>query len=267
MHGTVCIGDAVHLDAPLNRGLRGWWMVLPGQQRGSFFRDLCLRNHGPLTGGATWSGAGGRAGGYGAVFFDGTDDIVDTGYAPGATINSGFTIALWLFQRNRTGEQVHAGFEDAGQNGFGGIEVEISSLNAATPRAMWDTGSNLISLTDYALTTWSHVAVTKTGTTFAAYVNGKLQGSLTISDIATTNTQTFQMGGADTARRFAGCADSARVYNRALPAGEICELYREERLGCPTTLNWTRSRVASEQAAAGSTLSRRYYDLMLGGMA
>jgi hypothetical protein len=79
------------------------------------------------------------------------------------------------------------------------------------------------------LNTWIHLAATYDGSTIKLYVNGLLENSLPASITITSNTLPLGLGAQVAAtgaasRGFHGAMDDARLYNRALSAGEIAEL-------------------------------------------
>ena len=80
--------------------------------------------------------------------------------------------------------------------------------------------------TSMSLNTWHHIALTWDGTTMKLYLDGAqdYSGSQTITP--TPASSTFLVGKAgDWYRIFNGKIDEVRVYNRALPVGEVSTLY------------------------------------------
>jgi hypothetical protein len=94
--------------------------------------------------------------------------------------------------------------------------------------AVWGTpGYNQASGTaQVALNTWTHVAVVRTGATLSFYVNGVLDRSVAAMDANSFRNggYSLRVGGQNRGsqkRYFPGRIDDARIYNRALTAGEI----------------------------------------------
>src|SRR5438045_3728680 len=91
--GLIRLSDPVNRSHPNNRGKVAWWKVLPGLDGGRQFFDLIGQAHGALTNGPTWKPTA-RAGGLGAIAFDGTDDYVAVANSPAIDLTTAFTIAV-----------------------------------------------------------------------------------------------------------------------------------------------------------------------------
>lgn len=249
MYGEVCIGDAINWSHPLNRGLVSRWQALPDQQRGNVLRDLCMRNHGAISG-ATLRGTA-RVGGSGSLLFDGSDDVVDLGAASNLlfTASSIFAISVWV--------KPAAIDED-------GYIYSRGSTSSAGYGLYWKGGTNDIALSNGTATAaflsstvftdidWVHVGVTYDGTTAAYYRNGVAAGTATGYSFSAGSSNPLignRPGGASAATRFAGDVDDLRIWSDHLPP--MAEVYRESLAGSPRTLNWTRRRwYAAEQGGA-----------------
>ncbi|MDZ7959418.1 MAG: LamG-like jellyroll fold domain-containing protein [Aulosira sp. DedQUE10] len=147
------------------------------------------------------------------------------GYQPPGTGNSQRYPGIWVY--NQT--QIHAGFGDG------------NSWNSFT------TGNVL------RLNAWNHVVTTFDGTTYKAYVNG--QEVYSTADFAGRKpvaTQQLNIGRVD--NYFQGQIDDVRIYNTALGAAEIQQLYQAQPLpdsrqlytdtvitglALPTAIDWT----------------------------
>src|SRR5215471_4571503 len=89
----------VNWAAPLNRGLLGWWLVLPQRLGGSRWLDLVGRAAATLvttlpSGSTSGWGPSRRLGGLGELRFDGTNGYADLG-APFPTLGSAYSWSLW----------------------------------------------------------------------------------------------------------------------------------------------------------------------------
>jgi RHS repeat-associated protein len=89
------------------------------------------------------------------------------------------------------------------------------------PRGIWCNG-NVTATDAYRLSTnvWSHVLVTKTGTSLKIYVNGTQVASGTASTGLPTSTGALLLGENGTAH-FAGLIDEVKIYDHALTTTEI----------------------------------------------
>lgn len=93
---------------------------------------------------------------------------------------------------------------------------------------VFNSGSELSSAITPVLNKWYHLVQSFDGTTTSLYVNGALVDSSTNANMAVTVTSTVvninYFGGSGL--NWYGNIDDARVYNRALTAGEIYKLYK-----------------------------------------
>jgi hypothetical protein len=98
----------------------------------------------------------------------------------------------------------------------------------------WDSVSvpGVLSTTDFNSASnvgkWFHAVGVINGTTYQLYINGVLQSSATGSFGIQSNTGHVSIGAAlvpSAARFFPGTMDDMRIYNRALSAQEIKQLY------------------------------------------
>ncbi len=217
---------SVILKAPNNLGLVGYWSFnegvggLAGDSSGN-------RNTGTLTGAnglpAWTNGKLGKA-----LKFDGTDDVVTVGtsaFTTGAT-----TITMWV---KPTASQ---------QNGLGDLRVGGSGLiiyertiGAIAERAMMGFRGQPEMNTPTSVITvgaWTFLAFVYNGgakndlASFAIYANGVNQTSLTAQGTIGGSTTYNRVGSDQSSAFFNGSIDEVRIYNRALTANEISQLYQ-----------------------------------------
>ncbi len=172
-----------------------------------------------------------------ALNFDGTDDYLSLG-SNSITGTSAYSIAAWLKAANTTqgsggyGVAVTMGNGASGQQAYVGW-VGTAQVGTSVSYGGGGYGKNYGSgITD--ITNWHHVAMTSSGggtQTITIYVDGVQTNQ---------STETFSI--ASTARRigagddggvlnyyYNGLVDEARVYNRALSASEVYQLYSQGR--------------------------------------
>jgi len=163
-----------------------------------------------------------------APSFNGTSQFVKVNTPSLPTTD--FTYSAWVNPANITG----AKYIFYGQNGSGSDSLGIY-LSADDIRV--DTNNvNRIAYTSIILAnTWSHIVVTRNGSTIRLYLNGILYGTtgtdasalsfstcpllIGVADAGTCNSTTGGSG------FFGGKIDEARVYNRALSANDVQKLY------------------------------------------
>lgn len=248
----VNLADPVNRLYPLNMGRVAWWLTLPGWDGGPRWTDLMSLYPGTLTNMTTASGfrATTRPGGWGHLLFDGSDDYVDAGTAQFST--GAFTIAFWAYP---TTAALGAFFELK----FAGIGVGLQKSALATndlyifPRGSpgaFTAGSTI------ATSAWNFIVLTHATTSFsstanfATYVNG-LPVSLSATSVAGNVWIENFIGRKTDNGQFAGAIDDFGVWNRALSAGEVADLYAFSRTSYPGVLN----RVNASFYAVNTTFS------------
>jgi hypothetical protein len=146
-----------------------------------------------------------------------------------------FTLEAWIYPTN-TGDRVVVSKDKNGDsnNQFRlGLTAQklyfIESDATANDGGLWkSSGYQLVSPATVPLSTWTHVAVTKSGKAFALLINGKVVKSLSTSvTIAHTGTQSFRIGAREAADALAGRVDEVRLWNVARAPEQIaCDLAR-----------------------------------------
>jgi hypothetical protein len=232
----------VNWASSLNRGLTGWWLVIPnsGWRGGLTFRNLTLKNHGTLTNmtvPSAWGGPRGRPGGFGRIIADGVNDYINV--AKGCAIPTTYTIAAWV---NLVGTQSDYGAIFAkttdGTNPSYALQFNGPGVNLTTYHV--STAANL-SITRASLqgTGWHHVAVTWDGALITSYLDGAGVAGIALSTaVGVGDANIYFMTERTKAYYLTGSLDDVRVYNRLLNSGELKKLYLESRQGYPDALNW-----------------------------
>jgi len=223
----------------LSSGLVGWWKL--GEGSGSTAADSSGNGNS-----GSWSGtAAGSSGYYSSGYlgpwagtFDGSTDYIQLPSATGIqSFSNGFSIALWAYPTAGSGTVMRTVLGNLSASGAG-----ISLLETTT--GYWqgrcygcNNGSN-VTLTSSATATvnsWSFVA-------FTWGVNGSYgKGTLYVNGVAvsTYSTAASQLyvasssawrvgkgyGFTGSPDSFVGRVDDVRIYNRALSASEIAQMY------------------------------------------
>ncbi len=173
--------------------------------------------------------------------FDGVDDHVTFGSAPGLNSNT-FTIETW-FRRDGTGTSattsgsggvtaiplVTKGLSESGQvlSWFLGIDSGTGRLAADFESASDDSNHPLIGTTTLTNGTWYHGAITYDGTTFRLFLNGTQEASVAIGNgPGTAGAHHAALGTAMTSTgaatgRFDGALDEVRIWNVARSAAQL----------------------------------------------
>ena len=171
-------------------------------------------NNGSVAGGATWTS--GRLDG--GLDLDGVNDAVQL---PALNLNSNtVTLAAWI---NRDSQKDFAGilFSRSGST--------VAGLNLSTNNQLgyhwnddeWQFNSGLV----VPENEWTHVALVLEPDRATLYVNGQASTNIATHAIEQFNGVTYLgRDPGNSSRYFDGQIDDARIYNRALDAGEIATL-------------------------------------------
>jgi hypothetical protein len=169
-----------------------------------------------------------------ALSFDGVDDYVEVADAliPASTFHNGFTISAWI-NATTLGEnnsavivgKVNGTSSQQGINFRVGAHAIFLRINAGT------TINSAAASLKYGV--WLHVVVTVTSNAIANfYIDGVLSGTpnqqvSALSGITTTNALRIGNRSAATDRTFDGSIDDVRIYDHALTADEVANLYNK----------------------------------------
>ena len=203
-------------------GLVGHWSFDEGSGTSAY--DLSGNgNTGTLYNSPTWTT--GKFGG--ALSFDGVNDYVRI--VPAGSLSGTFSVAAWAKPLNATAAMVIVGTRYPIDQSFD-MKFQAGNLihgdignGSAWITTGADTGFN------YQTGVWYHVVYVVTPTGYSIYVNGNLAGSGTYASstplLYDSNHNIFvgQFGGGGD--YFNGSIDDVRIYNRALSADEISDLY------------------------------------------
>src|SRR3990167_8810255 len=231
---------AIVIQAPkyvgLNSGLVGYWSFDGKDMAGVKAYDRSGQgNDGTLTNGP--ASAIGRIGQ--GLSFDGSNDYVNTNYAPTISSGTSFSLSVW-FKTTGTvlGDEIFSSLITGGSP-----HIILSTVNGAcTPATaiIWDvkddagTGVFTCASKTFNDGLWHHAVgiIDRATQTSRLYVDNILQDSDSISTFGAftlTGNPFFigaRDGGGSDSVHFPGSIDDVRVYNRALSADEIKRLYK-----------------------------------------
>jgi hypothetical protein len=223
-------GRGINYLHPLARGLVAWWPFNEGS--GSVVHDLVKGATGSFSGIASDSAWAGSIGGGAIHFGDVADSFMHINNLPdvGTPIGTGdITVSLWLYTTAYTAEQnaFYIGGATSNQNllqvqlvidgslQFNG-RVGTSGLSTASGPQVVEIGR------------WVHAAVIRTGTTGTVWINGRPGTSVTDAEFGASLEEGLYIGSRRVGTAaWIGSIANFRIYNRALSALEVQQLYAD----------------------------------------
>lgn len=220
-----------------HNGLVGWWTFDEGTSTTA--HDFSGQgNIGSLsgTGGPTWvAGERGKA-----LFFAGNDTnnnqtvtITAGATNPELAILGDVTVSAWV--------KPSSSYVDGNQavvRGGQGTDLDYSIFfNPAVqgPYFHWYDGSTFPTVAGTSNSVpfdrWSHVTITRSGTTVSFYVNGVFTNSATVTlpPVSAAQIAIGRTANVGVPQDYSGAIDDVRIYNRALSSAEISDLYRQNQ--------------------------------------
>jgi len=236
----------LNLDSPFARGLVGFWAMGAAQHWGSSkLLDLSpYGNHGTLTNmdpATDWVHDGERAG----LDFDGVDDVVLADFQP-AIFSDTLTVAAWTRLLATDWYPAITGL-DCDLNS--GVYMRFFGTTSQPAfRVFTSAGNGNIELTS-AVTLGERILLVGTydGAQVRLYQDGTVRGTASISGTVTwKGTSKIAIGALDSISfEIPAVLDDIRIYNRALSAAEIKQLYEETLDGSYGSLAKTTSNTTT----------------------
>ena len=188
-----------------------------------------------------WQPTGGKIGG--ALSFDGVDDRVEKTAFSGLP-SGAITVSAWVKLDAHKNWNNIVNHEWTGTGGWSLFTDAsgVATFGVSTP------AQNIATKSGLTAGTWHHLTGVYDGSNVRIYVDDQEGTPRAISGAVLDNVGNVGIGGATD-----GSLDDVRIYNRALSAQEVTDLYNA---GVPTTINQTTP--ASPTAAAGSSFNLGY---------
>jgi len=215
---TVSYGATVLADGPTS-----YWRL--GERSGRTLADAAGTNPGTANGGLTLGLAGALAGDPDtAVGLGSNSAYVSVANAANLDFGSDFSIEAWAkptVLNGVGGAVVHKG----GASGYTVWQYRLSVTSANQWRGTVFVGNSAVTVTapGSATTAWTHLVMTKAGTTLRLYVNGVQAASATVNGTVNTSTGILAIGrtGSSSTDYFNGAVDEVAVYPLALSASRV----------------------------------------------
>lgn len=215
------------------KGLVGLWLPgMRGRNGTDGVKDFSGKgNHGTTNGSMTaddWVVAKKPNGQVGhALDFDGDNHYVSLGTNNIFELTSRLSISAWI-KHDVTG--VYEGIVQKGTDGiFGMYEIHVNNTDKFTFIINNDSANQANSVTTIGTTSWYHVAATWdkdiSSGLMTVYVNGIAEGTDTFASALTAQSTDLRIGRYSSSLEWNGLIDDVRIYNRALSADEIKQIY------------------------------------------
>jgi hypothetical protein len=162
------------------------------------------------------------SGGKGALDFDGVNDEIQVPHNPSLSFTSSQFITMTSWVRLTTSSGYRTVFTKRIVNN---ANYELSFNNTGNQILFYSGGGFDISTSAVVQGEWSHIACTAGPAGGAYFINGALAGTHSRL-IGTPNTEPLRYGSANFQSRVTGQLDDAIIFNTALTANEIREIYR-----------------------------------------
>jgi hypothetical protein len=192
-----------------------------------------------VTGGA-WTPTGSPTFGSGVITLNGSTQYIVANSSSVGSVSGDFSAALWfnVDQIPPTTAYIPLSKFIVSPDGDAGYALLIR--NNASLRVVFRAGTGSgqdidTSLNSISATTWTHVVFNRSGTTFKIYINGTESVSATVSGNSITNSMPMHIGAfkqtlaGSVSNFWPGKIDEVRIYNRALTATEIAQIYQTTR--------------------------------------
>ena len=199
-------------DVELQRGLVGWWKL-----DGNAKDNTPYGNNGTTSNATPTADRKGLASA--AYSMSGTASYVQVSNSSSVNIAGDISVSAWVYRTSSNGVVIH---KDSQYSLYisGGQLTWADSSN-------WSYG-NFGNYGSVPVSTWTHLAVTKQGSTVTIYMNGSVVISKTFGSPITTTSNQLCLAAFNCASSYlGGYIDDVRLYKRALSANEVGALYQQ----------------------------------------
>ena len=182
-----------------------------------------------------------------SVDFDGVDDFIQLGEPISYTQH---TISTWVKITNSGSSKTIFDSRDSANDG---IRLRTDS----SENIIYRVNDSALTSTNSYVDEWVHIVGTYDGTTQKLYINGALdQSATTTQEVSvTTNAKIGARNFDDRAVEFLGKIDELAIFDRALTAEEVTEIYRI-KYGANLVQNGRFDELGSELVTNGDFANR-----------
>ena len=134
----------------------------------------------------------------------------------------------WFYVKNPGQTVIPSAIGVMGQEVFTAVTTGFFLYQTSANRYQCTPGNNLGAISQgftVLANRWYHIFCVSTGSLISIYINSTLIATSTLTQAITPNNQAFSLSGLPGDGAMNGYADDIRVYNRALSAAEVKEIY------------------------------------------
>jgi len=223
-HRTGDVGFSKMLFPPIDQSVVGWWKLNDAAGQ-TIVKDWTANANTGTSANNIISATGYTGVANTAMTFNGTSDYVSVADSASLDGMANITIAFWgkasTFSDNAYPVGKRASYEFLANGG---------KLKAGVNSGDWVYATTATSITTGV---WFHATVTYDGSNVKIYYNGSLEDTQPQSGLVANSTNPLGLGfllnPAVEGYQFNGSISDVRIYNRALSAGEVKQLYMRDR--------------------------------------
>jgi Concanavalin A-like lectin/glucanases superfamily len=237
----------LRVEDPTESGIVAYWKLDEGQ--GHSLRDVSGNgNDGTIAAtGTSWIGSSPMTtfDNAAALSFDGVAGSASMGASALPAANASQSISLWAKLSSASSTQSMVALVGSGS------AVKLG-LGAGNVRVWKMAGTDLVTAAAPGAGAWHHIAYTFDGGTDVLYVDGVATNGAGVGHDVGRPTSAFIGSGSTSTEFFNGQLDDVRVYNLALTAKQVGQLYKGRYAGTGGVATVTVTGASLSVAAAGS---------------
>lgn len=207
-------------------------------------------NNGTLTNGPVWTS--GKFGG--ALQLDGIDDYVNIPVSPSITSLSNITLSVWLKPNQKEINGIFGCINGENSSSDSFIFVDnVGSERISSSIRINNTVNTRTINTTVGSGSWNHLVYSYDGNSEKIYWNGIEVGSFLKTGLLHNNTECgLYLGRTSTVGNyFTGLLDEVRIYNRAISAEEVLNIYNNNAYGQDKTTSTSSNINTTTTPTAG----------------
>src|SRR3989344_980246 len=208
-------------SADITSGLVGYWKL--DENSGTIVADSSGRGNTGTNVGGTWLDSYTNSG----ISFDGSSDkYVTTSDSNSLDINgTAITMSAWAKPTSTNYGQIITKLNIVSTNMPWDIQLYTNDYFYTAIKTDSNGFAEIRSANTASFGQWQHLVTVYNGTNIIFYVNGVQSSIGSQSGNIVTNDQNLYLGGIAGGEVFLGSIDEIRIYNRALSAGDVNQLY------------------------------------------